>query len=190
MTVELLTGLGTGADAFDALITLSRIVFTFFGFVFIATCWFFIARRTDTGGGWLAFLPIIGMIVPWRVAQAPRWTLIVGMLSAILFPVAAIVFFVSIVLVLGIVLSPDIEIEAGFSFAPLIAVVIVGAVLMLLAWASYLAITGWWAARAAKSLGFSLWVGLFASPLTMLIPLGFLVRLVFVGILAFRKQPF
>lgn len=190
MSAELLTGLATGALATNSLLAVLQIIFVFLGFVFIATCWYFIAHRTDTKGGWLAFIPIIGMIVPWRVAKMPLWTLIAAMLAVVVIPIGILASLVSFALIFGSFAEEPLVIE-GLSMPAIIAIGAVSVLLTIAAWAVQMVVTGWWNARAAQEMGFGLWVGLLASPLTTFIPsFGFIVRLVFVGILAFKKEPF
>ncbi|MFT4308054.1 MAG: hypothetical protein ACMXYM_01655 [Candidatus Woesearchaeota archaeon] len=189
MSAELLTGLATGAAATNSIIAALRIIFVLLGFIFIATCWYFIARRTDTKGAWLAFIPVIGMIVPWRVAKMPLWTLIAAMIAVVVIPIGIVTMIVSIVLILGPYAEEPLVIE-GLSMSAVIGIATVSTLLTIAAWAVQMIVTGWWNARAAQEMGFGLWVGLLASPLTSLIPsLGFIVRLVFVGLLAFKKEP-
>lgn len=190
MNPELITGLASGMSNFDAFVISIRALFMLLGFLFLAMCWFLIARRTGTGGAWLAFIPLIGMIVPWRIAQAPLWMLIIGMITALLFPVMTFIGFAAMIVAFALILTPVSNLPPDASLGPIIAFAVIGVLLALITFAAYLAITAYLNARAAKAIGFSIWVGLLASPLTTLIPFGFVVRLVFVGILAFKKEPF
>ena len=178
----MITGLAT-LPSFESLFALGRLFLVFFGFVFLAVCWFAIARRSGVRGGWLAFVPWFGMIVAWRVAQAPRWSLVVGMLAALLAPLAAFLAFAIAFALIAATID-------GTSVVPFVLLVVLFGLLALVSWFGYIAIASWWAARTAQRLGFSIWVGILASPLTVFVPgVGFLIRLVFIGILAFKEEP-
>jgi hypothetical protein len=189
--MEPLTGLATGSVAANSVFIIIQILFVIFGYVFIAASWFAIAHRARIRGAWLAFIPLFGMIVPWRIARTPRWTLITGMIAALLVPIGVIVSLTSIALVFGFVFSEPGALPESVSLGPFVALGAISVMITLIAWVAYTAISAWWSARVAQALGFSTWVGLLASPLTALIPeVGFIARLVFVGLIAYKKEPF
>ena len=186
--MELLTALVTESSALDLIGPFIQVTFLLVMLFYIALCWFFIAHKTGTPNAWIAFIPLVGMVVPWRVARAPLWSLIVGLVAAITFPLSML-FTVFVLFAALFSAAFGGGMPAGV-VSP-IAVIIGAIVLSFLSYATYVGITAWWAVGAAKRRGFSAWVGLLASPLTILIPLvGNIVRLVFLSILAFKEEPF
>lgn len=183
--MDALTGFAV-SDSMAALDSISFVLSLAVGaasLIFIAVCWFFIGRKAGVANSWLAFVPVLGHYVAWRASRTPGWTLAIVIVSSVLVPVSAYVLFASLIGTIFMALGGQ---PLGFAVPLIVASLFVFVVFGI----ANMAILTWWTYRVARELGFSWWTGLLASPIARLIPVGGqIVRLVFLGILAFRNDP-
>ncbi len=77
-----------GAGAVAALMGVWLLVVGVF-YVYVAICLMTIARKTNTPNGWMAWIPIINIILMLQIAQKPLWWIILCFI-----PLVNIVIFV------------------------------------------------------------------------------------------------
>lgn len=185
--MDLITGFATadGWALLDSVRVVISLIVSFAISIFIAFCWFAIGRKAGVKNAWLAFVPIVGHYVAWRSSRTGVWTLVLVLVAALVVPLAIVVLFASSVsLIAFFVQEPSLH-------APSFAALIGSLLALVLFGITQAAIITWWTYRVARELGFSGWVGLLASPIARLIPFGGqIIRLVFLGMLALRREPF
>ncbi|MFT4308053.1 MAG: hypothetical protein ACMXYM_01650 [Candidatus Woesearchaeota archaeon] len=189
------------------------LTFALLSWITTATTWFFIGRGSRVRSAWLAFIPLVGFIVPYRSAHAPRWTLIGAIVStlttvlSILFLIGALFYMVAIGLA-----AWGARVEAP----PVVVYgVAVASVLFIIALVITTSILTNWTIRVAREYNYSTFFGLLATPLAFILPVilvlisyylfsvprseafvfetlipaligfGVIVRLIFLGIIAF-----
>jgi len=60
-------------------------------YVYSATCWLYIAKRTNTPNGWFAFIPILNTLLMLQIAKRPWWWLFLFLIPIVNFVLAIIV---------------------------------------------------------------------------------------------------
>ena len=194
------------------------LTFALLSWIATATIWFFIGRGSGVRSAWLAFIPLAGLIVPYRSAHAPRWTLVGAIVStltivlSILFLIGALFYMIAIGLAAW---------GARVETPPTVAYgVPIASVLFIVALMVTTSMITRWTMRVAHEHNYSTLVGLLATPLVFILPvvlvlvsyylfsvprseafvfgslipillmLGVVIRLVFLGIIAFKNEPF